>query len=101
MQATRNQSLADVELPVAALEDLYGGKLCAALDRQHPRDLFDVIESCEHEGTTPGSRRAFFVYLACGDRPIHELLFSQLRGIRQDYAHGFQRMIEDSVPLGA
>ncbi|TKB05558.1 nucleotidyl transferase AbiEii/AbiGii toxin family protein [Desulforhopalus sp. IMCC35007] len=22
--------------------DLYGGKICAALDRQHPRDLFDI-----------------------------------------------------------
>lgn len=27
---------------VVSLPDLYGGKLCAALDRQHPRDLFDV-----------------------------------------------------------
>ncbi len=34
------------ELSVSArtlsLADLYGGKLCAVLDRQHPRDLFDV-----------------------------------------------------------
>ena len=33
------------ELSVTAqtlsLADLYGGKLCAALDRQHPRDLFE------------------------------------------------------------
>lgn len=25
-----------------SFEHLYGGKLCAALDRQHPRDLYDV-----------------------------------------------------------
>ncbi len=25
-----------------SFEDLYGGKICAALDRQHPRDLFDI-----------------------------------------------------------
>ena len=25
-----------------AIGDLYGGKLCAALDRQHPRDFFDI-----------------------------------------------------------
>lgn len=25
-----------------AIADIYGGKICAALDRQHPRDLFDV-----------------------------------------------------------
>lgn len=30
------------EMPVLALPDLYAGKLCAALDRQHPRDLFDI-----------------------------------------------------------
>jgi predicted nucleotidyltransferase component of viral defense system len=28
--------------PIVPLGQLYGGKLCAALDRQHPRDLFDV-----------------------------------------------------------
>jgi predicted nucleotidyltransferase component of viral defense system len=37
------------ELSVTAqtlsLADLFGGKLCAALDRQHPRDLFDVKTS--------------------------------------------------------
>jgi len=30
------------ETRVVAFEDLFGGKLHAALDRQHPRDLFDV-----------------------------------------------------------
>lgn len=30
------------EVPVLALPDLYAGKLVAALDRQHPRDLYDV-----------------------------------------------------------
>lgn len=29
-------------MKVVSLPDLYGGKLCAALDRQHPRDLFDI-----------------------------------------------------------
>lgn len=71
VQAARDQLLADVELPMVSKEDLYGGKLCAALDRQHPRDLFDVLQLYEHEGITPGIRRAFVVYLACGKRPIH------------------------------
>jgi predicted nucleotidyltransferase component of viral defense system len=34
---------AELEIPMASLEDIYGGKLVAALDRQHPRDLFDVM----------------------------------------------------------
>ena len=31
------------EMNILAFEDLYSGKLHAALDRQHPRDLFDVM----------------------------------------------------------
>ena len=97
--AARNVLLADIDIPVVALEDMYGGKLCAALDRQHPRDLFDVMQLYAHEGITPGIRRAFVVYLACGTRPIHELLFPQLRDIRYDYANNFQGMTVDTVPL--
>lgn len=29
-----------VRVPVASKGELFGGKICAALDRQHPRDLF-------------------------------------------------------------
>ncbi|MBP7609224.1 MAG: nucleotidyl transferase AbiEii/AbiGii toxin family protein [Steroidobacteraceae bacterium] len=97
--AARNQLLADVELPMVSQEDLYGGKLCAALGRQHPRDLFDVMELYGNEGITPEIRRAFVVYLACGKRPIHELLFPQLRDIRHDYTHNFQGMTAYPVPL--
>ena len=32
----------EMEIPVLSFADLYGGKICAALDRQHPRDLFDI-----------------------------------------------------------
>ena len=32
----------EFELPVLAPDELYASKLVAALDRQHPRDLFDV-----------------------------------------------------------
>ncbi len=35
-----------------SLPDLYGGKLCAMLDRQHPRDMFDVKELLQNEGIT-------------------------------------------------
>lgn len=30
------------EIKIVSFADLYAGKLVAALDRQHPRDLFDV-----------------------------------------------------------
>lgn len=37
---------------MVSLEQLYGGKICAALDRKHPRDLFDVKYLLENEGFT-------------------------------------------------
>ncbi len=74
---------ADLEIPVVSLEDVYGGKLVAAMDRQHPRDLFDVMQLFVHEGITAGIRRDFIVYLASHNRPVHEVLFPTLREIRQ------------------
>ena len=99
--ATRARDLlmADVELPVASLEDVYGGKLVAAMDRQHPRDLFDIMQLFEHEGITPGIRRAFVVYLASHNRPVHEVLFPAERDIAQEYERTFQGMTADTVEL--
>jgi len=95
----RETLLADLEIPVASLEDLYGGKLVAALDRQHPRDLFDVQQLLEHEGITRDIRRAFVVYLASHTRPVHEVLFPRLRDITQDFKNNFVGMTTDTVAL--
>lgn len=92
---------ADLELPLVSLEDLYGGKLVAALDRQHPRDLFDVMELFRHEGITPGIRRGFVVYLASHNRPIHEVLFPSLRDISREYEGAFKGMTAEPVALKA
>lgn len=97
----RDVLLADLEIPVVSLEDVYGGKLVAALDRQHPRDLFDVMQLFAHEGITPGIRRAFVVYLASSNRPVHEVLFPPLRDIQYDFTHNFHGMTAEPVPLDA
>ena len=99
--AARESLLADLELPVVSLEDVYGGKLVAAMDRQHPRDLFDVMQLLAHEGITPGIRRAFVVYLASHNRPVHEVLFPTLRNIEQEYEQNFKGMTADPVELAA
>lgn len=98
-RSARDVLLADLEVPVVSLEDLYGGKLVAAMDRQHPRDLFDVIQLFAHEGITPAIRRAFVIYLASHNRPVHEVLFPSPRDIRQDYANNFQGMTAEPVSL--
>lgn len=80
-----------------SVPDLYGGKLCAALDRQHPRDLFDVKVLLDKEGVTDEIRKAFVVYLASHDRPISELLDPTRKEIRQVYEHEFAGITVDEV----
>lgn len=63
-----------VETQVLAADELYAGKLVAALDRQHPRDLFDVMQLLAEEGITPGLMDCFVIYLVNSNRPISELL---------------------------
>lgn len=91
--------LADLELPILSLEDVYGGKLVAAMDRQHPRDLFDVLQLFAHEGITPGIRRSFVVYLASHNRPMHEVLFPARRDVSKEYERTFQGMTTEPVGL--
>jgi predicted nucleotidyltransferase component of viral defense system len=100
-QNARDTLQADLEIPVVSLEDVYGGKLGAALDRQHPRDLFDVLQLFAHEGITAGIRRAFVVYLASHNRPVHEVLFPSLRDIRQEFEHNFVGMTVEPVEFDA
>ncbi|HBY36867.1 MAG TPA: hypothetical protein DEH65_18150, partial [Delftia acidovorans] len=95
----RDVLMADLEIPVVSAEDVYGGKLVAALDRQHPRDLFDVMQLFAHGGITSGIRRAFVVYLACSNRPLHEVLFPPLRDVRHDFENNFRGMTAEPVPL--
>ena len=60
--------MAELELPLVSLADAYGDKRVAALDRQQPRDLFDVMQLLEQKGSTPEIRRTFVVYLASHNR---------------------------------
>jgi len=63
-----------VEIKTTAPADLYAGKFCAALNRQHPRDLFDVKLFLEQGEITDEVRQAFIIYTASDRRPIHEIL---------------------------
>jgi len=88
-----------VEVPVVAFADLYAGKICAALDRQHPRDLFDVKWLLENEGLTDEIRKALLVYLSSHNRSIAELLRPQFKDISAIYAGEFANMVETHIPL--
>ena len=90
---------ADLDIRVVSVDDVYGGKLVAALDRQHPRDLFDVMQLLQHGGITAGIRRAFVVYLACHNRPLHEVLFPPLKDVTQEFESNFRGMTTEEVEL--
>ncbi len=87
------------EMPVAALADLFAGKICAALDRQHPRDLFDVRWLLDHEGITEEIRKALLVYLISHPRPMVELLNPAFKDLEAVYVGEFAHMTETDVPL--
>lgn len=87
------------EVPVLALPDLYAGKLVAALDRQHPRDLFDVHHFLGQGLYTREVHLAFLVYLISHGRPIHEVLRPNLKDIRGEYDRAFKGMAEEDIPI--
>jgi len=80
-------------------QDLYGGKICAALDRQHPRDLFDIKLLLENEGISRETFNAFLVYLISHNRPISELLAPHEKDIADTFAHHFDGMTREPVTL--
>jgi len=91
----------ELSLSVTTLsfEDLYGGKICAALDRQHPRDLFDIKLLFDNEGLTDKIRKAFIVYLISHGRPMIELLNPGLKDIKADFENDFAGMTAEPVNL--
>ncbi|MCK1542340.1 nucleotidyl transferase AbiEii/AbiGii toxin family protein [Bradyrhizobium sp. 179] len=87
------------QMKVVSFADLYAGKLVAALDRQHPRDLFDVRDLLAKEGITDDLRKAFIVYLVSHDRPISEVVVPRRKDIRHEFTHGFEGMTTAEVTL--
>ncbi len=89
----------EVTVPMLDSDELYASKLVAALDRQHPRDLFDVMLMNQNGGITPRMRRAFVVYLAGHNRPMHELLPPIPHDIKTAYENEFVGMTAEPTNL--
>lgn len=85
------------EMPVVSFADLYAGKIVAALDRQHPRDLFDVRDLLANEGIDDALRKAFIVYLLSHGRPMSEVLAPTRKDISDEFLRGFEGMTEQPV----
>jgi hypothetical protein len=89
----------DFEVPTLADAELCGSKLVAALDRQHPRDIFDVQHMYDTYGLREDFVTAFVGYLAGHNRPVHEVLFAKPHSLAHEYEAGFVGMTVDEISL--
>lgn len=71
---------------------LYGGKVCASLDRQHPRDFFDLNPFIDEKGFFDDIKHGFVYGLLCSERPIYELLAPRLQYRRDIFENQFEGM---------
>lgn len=87
------------EARLVSFADLYAGKIVAALDRQHPRDLFDVRDLMAAEGVSDDLRRAFLVYMISHDRPLNEVLHPNRQPLEDRFEREFVGMTDQPVSL--
>jgi predicted nucleotidyltransferase component of viral defense system len=87
------------EVRSLSFEDLYAGKIVAALDRQHPRDLFDVKLLLENEGVSDALFRAFLVYLISHGESMARVIHPRPKPIKDLYEKQFKNMSAIQVSL--
>ena len=90
VQHARETFNVELELPTLHEAELYGSKLVAAMDRQHPRDIFDVMHMFETLGLRADIVDAFVGYVVGHNRPVHEA-----RSERPSLSH--RRMMQNSL----
>ena len=95
-EKTQEEYDAFCAIPVVSIGQLYGGKICAALDRQHPRDLFDIKYLLENEGFTEEIKKGFLLFLLCSNRPLHEMLQPNFIDQRETFSNQFEGMSTES-----
>lgn len=83
-------------VPVVPLSQLYGGKICAAVDRQHPRDLFDVKYLLQNEGFSEEIKKGFLLCLLSSARPIHEIISPNFQDQRLAMINQFEGMSSEA-----
>ena len=81
---------------IVSISQLYGGKITAALDRQHPRDLFDIKLMFDFVTDFAQVKKGFLYCLLGGDRPIIESLSPNRIDQRETIIKQFAGMTEVS-----
>ncbi len=83
------------EINTVPHSQLFGGKIIAALDRQHPRDLFDIKYLIEEGGMNDDIKPGFIFCLLSSNRPIYELLNPIKKDQRQAFENQFAGMSKE------
>lgn len=86
-----------VEARIVPMTLLYGGKIAAALSRQHPRDLFDV---CHMTMPIEDAKAGFLFNVLSSDRPIHETFAPNLIDQQQAMQNQFEGMTDIPFTYG-
>lgn len=94
-------TVGSASMQVMNIKELYAGKLCAALDRQHPRDLFDVKLLLENEGIDEELMNILLVYIMSSSRPMAELLSPNIKDIQETFKNHFEGMTLEAVSCQA
>jgi hypothetical protein len=89
----------EIVVPVLETAELYGSKLVAAMDRQHPRDIFDVMKMIDKFGWQSSFVDCFAAYLAGHNRPVHEVLFPSNLSLEPAFTNEFAGMPREPISL--
>jgi len=84
----------ELEMQLLSIAELYGGKICAALNRQHPRDLFDIKILFDNEGITEEIKNGFIVCLLGDNGSPYELLAPNIKDQREVLRINFDGMTD-------
>mgnify|MGYP001618289788 FL=1 len=89
-----------IDVPAMLLDpaEIYAGKALASLDRQHPRDLFDIWRLYQRGGLNEETLAAFTVYLCGHNRPPNEILGNSNKNIDEPYRNSLVGMIRTEAP---
>lgn len=87
-EAVQNEFARFADIQVVSKGELFGGKICAALDRQHPRDLFDINHLLK-EGISDEIKQGFLAALLSHPRPINEMLKPNFSNQKEVFANQF------------
>lgn len=89
----------NVEAKCIDEKEIIASKIVAALDRQHPRDLFDIINLVDKNEVPADTINLFIIYALQSSRPLNEIVNPNLKELSQVYKNHFEGMTFEKASL--